>query len=203
MQGIIQSGMRAEESARPEQMPAGNGVDMEPERAQSQRNVLVNGMLSNLYGPMLENVSQVLRSVPDDPANGIGRVVGSLLSAAYRRLQEEGRTVTPGVMVQAGMIAAQAVGEMAQRMGIISADNEAEMVEGGFMIGLGRFGQSNADTLTQEQRQRYAELIDAMEEGKRMAMEGGDRQPQRGNRQASAAEGDMGPRGGMMMQGGA
>ena len=222
MQGLLKSGMSAENGARPpeppkapqanqgspvsgrpprqpgtsqqqaqgrpEKRPQGNGVDMDPERAMQQRNVLVNSMLSSLYGPMLDDAGAILERTADSPSEGIGRIVGSLLSASYQSLREKGRTVTPGVMVQAGMVAAQAVGEMATRMGVLSAEAEPEIVESAFMLGMGRFGEQNADTLKPEQRKRYSELIDSMEQGKRMAMDRGYNA--RGNREK-------------MMQGGA
>lgn len=243
MQGLIKSGMSAENGARPPEPPKppqgapmqqqsqrsqqqrgpqqppqqqrpqgqpeqqqgkpGNGVDMDPEKAQQQRNVLVNSMLKSLYGPMLDSASQIIERSADQPTEAIGRVTGSLLSAAYNSLKEKGRTVTPGVMVQAGMVASQAVGEMATRMGVLSAEAEPEVVESGFMMGMGRFGEMNSDKLTPEQRQRYAELIDGMEEGKRMAM--GGQPPQGGQpnpRQSPADSGAPAPRE-TMMRGGA
>jgi len=210
MQGIIQSGMRAEGGARPQQparpaenRPAEDGVNMNPETAQQQRNVLVNGMLGQLYGDRLESAGRILRQSQENPVEGIGRIVSGLIGAAYKTVKDDGRTVPPGVLFQAGMIAAQAVGEMADRMGIIDQDRDSEVVESGFMMALAQFGRANAEQMSDQERERYGQLIDGMEEGKRMAMEGGDRQPQRGNRQASAAEGDMDRRGGMMMQGGA
>jgi len=228
MQGIINSGMGAAKGARPEtpkppepprppqgsqqrrgnqqpqpnQSQGGNGVDMSPERAMKQRNVLVNSMLKSLYGPMLDNAGEILRRSADDPIDGIGRIVGSLMSASYKSLQEQGRTITPGVMVQAGMIASQAVGEMAGRIGAITPENEADIVESGFMVGMQRFGQNNADTLTTDQKQRYAELIDSLEEGKQMAMQGSS--PER-NGQMPGGQPAMqrGGNPGMMARGGA
>lgn len=190
MQGIIGSGMRAEEPARPQEMrrqpqpqggarPAENGVDMNPETAGEQRNVLVNGMLGQLYGPQLDNASRVLERSARNPVEGIGRVVSGLLGASYKSIRDDGRAVPPGVLFQAGMIAAQAVGEMAVRMGVIDESNEAEAVESGFMMALGNFGRANAEQMSDQERERYGQLIDAMEEGKRMAM-GGDMDRERG-----------------------
>jgi len=197
MQGIINSGMSAEGGARPEQMqrgdqpmpnqPArqGNVVDMDPALAEEQRNVLVNGMLSRLYGEQLDSAARILEQSADSPVEGIGRVVSGLLGAAYKAVSDEGRAVPPGVMFQAGMMASQAVGEMAMRMGVINEQTEAEMVESGFMMALGNFGRANGDRMSNEERERYGQLIDGMEQGKRMAMSGGERNPdqmERGDR---------------------
>jgi len=223
MQGIINSGMSAKKNAMPQPpepprppqnsqqqpnerpmqgKPKGNGVDMDPDNAMQQRNALVNGMLKSLYGPMLNDSGEILRRSADNPVEGIGRIVGSLMSATYKNLEQKGRTVTPGVMVQAGMVAAQAVGEMAGRIGIITPSNEAEIVESAFMDGIGRFGRNNSDSLNPEQKQRYAQLIDSLEEGKRMAMQGAS--PER-NGQMPGGQPAMqrGGNPGMMARGGA
>jgi hypothetical protein len=181
MQGIINSGMSAEDAARPQQMQRStepmpqrqsNGVDMDPAVAQEQRNVLVNAMLGRLYGEQLDSAAKILDQSADNPVEGIGRVVSGLLGAAYKSVTDQGRAVPPGVMFQAGMMASQAVGEMAMRMGLIDEQTEAEMVESGFMMALGNFGRANGKQMSDEERERYGQLIDGLEEGKRMAMSG-------------------------------
>lgn len=199
MQGLLNSGMNAEEGARPQKMPRGgqqprpqqggqrgrpqegrqapeqagqNGVDMDPEVAEEQRNTLVNAMLQQLYGPQLDRSAEMLNRNASEPVQGIGKIVSGLLGASYKSLKDEGRSVPPGVMFQAGMMASQAVGEMAMRMGVIDESNEADTVESGFMLGLGEFGRANAKEMGREERARYGDLIDKMEEGKQMAMGG-------------------------------
>jgi len=211
MQGLISSGMRAEGGARsaPRQnadrqpmQQGGNrqpmqqgadrrqredGVNVNPENAQQQRNVLVNSMLGQLYGPQLDSAARILRQSADKPEEAIGRIVSGLIGAAYKAVKDDGRQVPPGVLFQAGMIASQAVGEMADRMGILNEQQDAEVIESGFMVGLGRFGRANAQNMSDQERQRYAELIDGLEESKRMAL----------------AEGDMARQAGTMNRGGA
>lgn len=207
MQGLINSGMRAEDGARSQNAPqqpkqprqASNreptpprrtegasqpprqggedAVNMNPENAQEQRNVLVNSMLGQLYGPQLERAANILQQSGPEPMEGIGRVVSGLLGAAYKSLRDDGRSVPPGVLFQAGMMASQAVGEMAMRMGILDEGSEAEAVESGFMMALGTFGRAKAEQMSDQERERYAELIDGMEAGKRMAMESAGGQP--------------------------
>lgn len=201
MQGILNSGMQAEAGARPAkptmrgengpqrrmdrpergenpqqaQEPgaqSSNPVDMDPSVAGEQRNTLVNGMLGQLYGPQLERSANILNQTAEEPVEGIGRIVSGLMGATYKTITDEGREIPPGVMFQAGMMASQAVGEMAMRMGIIDEANEAETVESGFMMGIGSFGRANAGSMSPEERERYGQLIDGMEEGKRMAMGG-------------------------------
>ena len=216
MQGLLNSGMNAEEGARPQQMPGGgqqarpqrgearpqegrqapgqagqNGVDMDPSVAGEQLNTLVNSMLGQLYGDQLEPAARILRQSANDPVEAIGRVVTGLIGAVYKAVRDQGRAIPPGVMFQAAMVAAQAVGEMAMRMGIIDESNEADVVESAFMLALGNFGRANAEQMSDAERERYGQLIDGMEEGKRMAMGG----PQMAGGNAETPAGNM-PQGG-------
>jgi len=152
--------------------PQGDPVNMDPEVAGEQRNALVNGMLGQLYGPQLDRAATILEQSAPEPMEGVGRVVSGLLGSTYKRLKDDGKSVPPGVMFQAGMMAAQAVGEMGMRMGILDESTEADAVESGFMMAMGNFGRANRDAMSADERQRYGQLIDGMEEGKRMAMAG-------------------------------
>ena len=228
MQGILNSGMQAEAGARPAnpqperpaqgrpepqgrgpqrggpdrpQQKQSNTVDMDPEVAGEQRNALVNGMLGQLYGPQLDRAATILEQSAPEPVEGIGRVVSGVMSATYKRLQDDDKSVPPGVMFQAGMMVSQAVGEMAMRMGILDESTEAEAVESGFMMALGNFGRANKKGMSDDERERYMQLIDGLEEGKRMAMEGGQ-SPQDQPPQKPADSGAPAPRE-TMMRGGA
>lgn len=213
MQGIIKSGMQAETGARPEngQTPPPRGrqqqppqgapedtVNMNPEVAGEQVNALINSMLGELYGAQLEKAANVLDKMQGRPEKGIGTIVAGLMGAAHKTLRDQGKSVPPGVLFQAGMIAAQAVGEMAERMGVINPEDDDEIIEAAFMVGLGDFGKANGPEMSPQERQRYAELIDGMEEGKRIAM--ANAESGSGNAQTSGVE----PQGrGKMAAGGA
>ncbi|MEX0385880.1 hypothetical protein [Spiribacter onubensis] len=183
MEGIIESVMVDEVGARPQKAPPQGGrqqpppqsapddtVNMNPEMAGEQVNALINSMLGELYGAQLEKAANVLDKMQGRPEKGIGTIVAGLMGAAHKTLRDQGKSVPPGVLFQAGMIAAQAVGEMAERMGVINPENDDEIIEAAFMVGLGDFGKANGNEMSPQERQRYAELIDGMEEGKRIAM---------------------------------
>ena len=178
MRGIIDAGMQAGRAtpAPDTAVTAANTspVDLDPKQAHAQRNVLVDAMLGSLYGPMLERARRTLEQSAEDPASGIGRIVAALLDSAYARVKDDGRAIPPAVMFQAGMIATQAIGEMAGRIGLIDEQADAEVIEAGFMAGLAQFGRANAKEMSEPERARYAELITAMEEGKRQALESGN-----------------------------
>lgn len=175
MRGIIDAGMQAgrmshvQANATARDRNAG-GVDLDPNQAEAQRNVLVDAMLGTLYGPMLAQARSTLEQSAEDPVQGIGRLVAGLLGSAYARVKEDGRAAPPGVMFQAGMIVSQAVGEMAGRIGLIDEQADAEIIEAGFMAGLAQFGRANAKDMSEPERARYAELISAMEESKRRSI---------------------------------
>lgn len=181
MKGLLQGAMRPSETARapmPDQPSAGTGPEpgrgsgapqptrrkrsaVDPKSMKPQREVLVNGMLRLLYGPMLEPAAQMLKESAESPQSGVARVLSGVMSAAYQSLEEQGRSVPPAVMFQAGMVGAQAIGEMADGLGVLDQRRDAEVIEAAFMEGLARFGDQNAEQLTDEERQRYLDLIDA------------------------------------------
>ncbi|MFG6159618.1 hypothetical protein ACGTNG_12500 [Halomonas sp. 1390] len=165
----------------PQQQPAPGDrdprVDMDPEQGPQQRQALVGAMLEPLYGERRDQVLAMLEQQADQPAEAIGRVVSRLMVTAWRALSEQGRTVPPGVMFQAGMVAAQAVGEIAVNMGVLPEQGNAEPIEGGFLLAMGRFGEATAEQMPPEQRQRYGELIRAMQQARQQAGPQGGQPP--------------------------
>ncbi len=224
MAGLLQQGMGppqggpqptpSPQAGTPPQSPQGQPqghpqggdprVDMDPKQGPQQRDQLVNAMLEALYGPMLEQVKRILQQQPDAPQDAIGRVVAQLMLTTWQALADKGTTVPPGVMVQAAMVAAQAVGEMAIKMGLLPEQGNAEPIEAGFMLALGQFGQATAKDMDPNQRARFRDLIQGMREAKGRAQQGGGQgrgQPpaSRPRPQQQAPRGPAGPG----MQGGA
>lgn len=202
MAGLLQQGMAPQGGAQPspqaqpgrppqtpqqapQQPPQGQPgqgggdprVDMDPEQGPQQRDQLVNAMLESLYGPMLEQVKRIFQQHQDSPEKAIGRILAQLVTVTWKSLADQGKAVPPGVLVQAAMVAAQAVGEMAIRMGLLPED-DGDTIEVGFMIGMAEFGKASAEQMPPEQRKRFAELIGAIKQGKERAMGGGQGQGQ-------------------------
>ncbi|MGQ7248301.1 hypothetical protein ACUN9Y_13320 [Halomonas sp. V046] len=150
-------------------------VDMDPSQGAQQRDLIVKAMLESLYGPMLEQARDMLEQVRDQPEQAIGRLVAQLMLMVRQAIADQGSTIPPGVMVQAAMIAAQAVGEMAIKMGIISPE-DGDTIEGGFMAAMAQFGQQASRDMAPEQRARYAELIRGLREAKQKSR--GTQRPQ-------------------------
>lgn len=186
MAGLLQQGMaQAVPSSSPAQtsqppqppptspqgqpQPGGNAVDMDPGQGPQQREILVSAMLETLYGPMIEQARDILAQHPDQPEQGMARILSQLITVLWKQMQEQGKAIPPGVMVQAAMVAAQAIGEMAIRLGLID-EQDADSIEAAFMIAMGEFGKATAQDMPPEQRQRYAQLIQAITEGKQAAM---------------------------------
>lgn len=190
MAGLLQSGAQPQQGATPQQPPQnpqqtpGQGQQGDPrvdmgEQSDQQREQIANAMLETLYGPMLEKVRNLLGESDQTPEDAIARVVAQLMQTVYQSITEKGSTVPPGVMVQAGMIAAQAVGEIAIRLGVIE-EQDGEVIETGFMAAMAMFGQLTAENMPREQRARYAEIIKGLREGKEASM-GRQGQSQQGN----------------------
>lgn len=140
-------------------------IDMDPQQGPQQRDQLVNAMLETLYGPMLDQVQAMLEQQRDQPEQAIGRIVAHLMLTIYQALADQNSTAPPGVMVQAGMIAAQAVGEMAIQMGVID-EQDGDTIEAGFMVAMARFGQAAGPDMPPEQKRRYAELLSGLRDAK-------------------------------------
>ncbi|MFC0268585.1 hypothetical protein [Kushneria aurantia] len=144
-------------------------TDTRPQDGQQQYDVLASSMLSWLYEDGLPQVEQSLSSGGDIMAR-MARVISTIMITHYHALQTEGRTVPPGVMFQAGMELSKAVGELAIEMGRLPREQAGEAVEAAFMAAIGRFGQMASDSaMTDEQRQRYAEMIRTVRQLKQRA----------------------------------
>ncbi|GEK48426.1 hypothetical protein HPA02_27090 [Bisbaumannia pacifica] len=144
-------------------------MDMDPEQGAQQRDSLVEAMLGPLYEQMLPQVRQILEQGRDAPERAIGRVLAQLMLTAWQALTDQGKTVAPGVLVQAGMVAAQAVGEIAVRLGVLPEQGNGDAIEAAFMLAMGQFGQAAGGDMPPEQRQRYAELIGALRQAKQLS----------------------------------
>lgn len=194
VQGVPTPSPQAQQGQPPRSAPGRSGdprVDMDPEQGAQQRDQIVKAMLESLYGPMLEQARDMLDELRDQPEQAIGRIVAQLMLMVRQAIADQGSTVPPGVMVQAAMIAAQAVGEMAITMGLLSPD-DGETIEGGFMVAMAQFGQQTAQDMAPQQRARYAELIRGLRDAKQRS-HGGQRTP---------TPADAGPNQGQQTQGG-
>ncbi|MGM0783911.1 MAG: hypothetical protein ACQEUM_07350 [Pseudomonadota bacterium] len=148
---------------------------MDPQQGPQQRQMLVEGMLDVLYGPMLDQARTILEQHQDEPVKGMARILAQLITVTWRSLAEQGKTAPPGVVVQAAMVVAQAVGEMAIQLGLID-EQDSDTIEAAFMLAMGEFGKATAEQMPQGHRQRYGELLGAIRDGREQAMGGGQRQ---------------------------
>ncbi|MFP4138777.1 MAG: hypothetical protein ACLFSR_10475, partial [Halomonas sp.] len=144
---------------------------MDPEQGPQQRQMLVEAMLDVLYDKLLDRARDILQQHADEPVKGIARVLAQLITVTWRSLAEQGKTAPPGVVVQAAMVVAQAVGEMAIKMGLID-EQDGDTIESAFMLAMGEFGKATAEQMPREHRQRYGELLQAIADGREQAMGG-------------------------------
>lgn len=187
MAGLLQQGMQpAPEQApqgqpmqgQPPQQPPQGGqpaqegndprVNATPEEAGPQFEALLEGMLGYLYGDGMQQATQMLQQ-GDDITRRMGQVIGTVMVTTFNMITQDGKTVPPNVMVRAGIELAKAVGEMAMEVGRLQP-GEDEAIEAAFMLGLGLFGKT-AEGLEDAQRQRYSEMVTAIQDGKRETMQ--------------------------------
>lgn len=183
MAGLLQQGMQpAPQQApqgQPPQQPPQSGqpaqegndprVNATPEEAGPQFEVLLEGMLGYLYGDGMQQAAQMLQQ-GDDITRRMGQVIGTVMVTTYNMIAQDGKTVPPNVMVRAGIELSKAVGEMAMEIGRLQP-GEDEAIEAAFMLGLGLFGKT-AEGLEDAQRQRYSEMVTAIQDGKRETVQG-------------------------------
>ncbi|MHB0775434.1 hypothetical protein [Halomonas sp. WWR20] len=166
-----QPGQQAQRPPQGQQQPQQGDprTDTDPKQGQQMYDALMESMLGYLYGPGMPQVEQALGQ-GDDIVQRMATVISSVMLTTYHALSAEGKTVPPGVMFQAGMELAKAVGEIAVEMRKLPAQGNRDPIEAAFMAGIGRFGQLVQDgAMTQEQKQRYAEMIRAMRQLKKQA----------------------------------
>lgn len=188
MQGPQGQPAQSQQGQQPQQGDQRTNVDRQ--QGQQQYDVLVSAMLEYLYGPGMQQVEQALGR-GDDIVQRMATVISTVMLTIYHSLAAQGKTIPPGVMFQAGIELSKAVGEMASEMGRLPKQGNGDAIEAAFMAGIGRFGQLVQDSaMTQEQRQRYAELIRTTRELKQRSggrqQQGGQPQ-QQGQQQAQQA----------------
>ncbi len=183
MVGLLQQGMQpapqqGPQGQPPQQPPQGGQpvqegndprVNATPEEAGPQFEALLEGMLGYLYGDGMQQATQMLQQ-GDDITRRMGQVIGTVMVTTYNMIAQDGKTVPPNVMVRAGIELSKAVGEMAMEVGRLQP-GEDEAIEAAFMLGLGLFGKT-AEGLEDAQRQRYSEMVTAIQDGKRETMQG-------------------------------
>lgn len=159
----------------PEAQQAGSddNVNMDPERGQEQRAAVIAAMLTPLYDEMMPQATDILRQSAESPSEGIARILSQVMITAWQALADQGKTIPPGVMFQSAMVAAQAIGDMAIRLGVLPQEGHGDLIEAGFMIAMGQFGKATSQDMPPEQRARYRDLIESMREAKGMAQGSG------------------------------
>lgn len=206
MPGLLSQGMgqQAPQQSAPQQPPQGQPAqqpqgqqqpqqgdprtDPDQELGQQQYDALVQAMLNYLYGPGAKQVEAAL-SHGDKIIERMANVISTIMLTIQHSLSAEGKTVPPKVMFQAGMELSKAVGEIAQEMGRLPKQGGGDSIEAAFLAALGRFGQLMQEgSMTDQQRQRYAEMIRTVKQLKQRAVgqqsAGQGQQPQQQPQQA-------------------
>ena len=112
-----------------------------------------------------------------EPQQAMAKLIGRLLVMMNQSAYLSGKKIPPRVMFQAGMEVARAISAVAQKLGVLDAQSEKEITEDAFFDGVALFGtESASEALTDEDRNRYTQLIDEVEQMAAKA-NGGQSQP--------------------------
>lgn len=193
MAGLLSQGMGQPSQPAPQQPPQqgqqppqqgqrDGRVDVDPEQAQAMYDALMQGMLGFLYEEGLPMVREALQTI-EDPVEAMARVINNIMTTTFYALSQQGKTVPPGILFQGGMELSRAVGELAVKLQRLPPQGNGEAIEGAFMMALAMFGKTvGQNALTDQQRQRFGEMIRTMRDLKQKS--GG--QPQQQMRQPAA-----------------
>lgn len=118
-------------------------------------------------------VTQALQA--GEPQQAMARLIGRLLVMMNQSAYLSGKKIPPRVLFQAGMEVAKAISAIAQKLGVLDKSTEKEITEDAFFDGVALFGTESAkEALTDNDRSRYTQLIDEVEQ---MANQAGSAQP--------------------------
>lgn len=111
-----------------------------------------------------EGYNATVQSLRSDPTQGMASLLGRLLTMVNQAAYMAGKSLSPNVLFQAGMEATKAVATIGMKEGILDKSNEAQIAEDAFFDGLAMFAQeSQSEALSDESRQQFVQLIDAVE----------------------------------------
>mgnify|MGYP007011823185 CR=1 FL=1 len=157
MAGLIQQQM-APQGAQP--TPPQGGEGGQPAGGEQEMyNALVEAMLGYLYDAGMENVERKL-AAEENPVMAMASAMSYIMLASIGTLHDQGRSVPPQVMAQAGMELADNIGQVADAMGLVSIEDELA-IEMAYFIALDMLAKQVPDNPpgTQEQYQVIADTL--------------------------------------------
>ncbi|WP_020409799.1 hypothetical protein [Hahella ganghwensis] len=139
---------------------------------QEQFDIVAGQMLNYLYSDEgIEGLQSVIKA--GDPSKGMAMFIGRLLTMSSQTAVLSGKMIPPNVLFQAGMQLAKGMSEVAQKMGVLTPENEAQATENAFYDGMVQFAsEASEEALSQNQRQAYSQLLSKLEQMEQKARGG-------------------------------
>lgn len=154
MQGLLQQPQQAPQQP---QQDTGEGTQEQYDVAAGQ---LIQWVASDEGYQVAE---QALQS--GDVQKSIAMLIGRLLTMMNQSAYLSGKKIPPKVLFQAGMEVARALSAIGQKIGVLDKQNEAQITEDAFFDGIVLFANESAEeALTPDDRARYTQLIDQVEQ---------------------------------------
>lgn len=154
-----QGGAMPKENASQQQGANGQGAN-----AREMYQICAGQMLKWLYSDEgFEAATTMLQS--GDPREGMARLIAQLLDMANDSAVMIGKKIPPEILFKSGMEVARALSEIAQKVGVLDEATEKDATEAAFYEAIALFAQSaSQEALTEQDRQRFLELIDLLEQ---------------------------------------
>jgi len=190
MQGILSGGQPPQGQGAPQaqqqQSPQNQQSKQSSEGTQEQYDIVAGQALTYLYSkPGLQAFQSSLST--QNPSAGMAEVLGRLMVMSAQSATLAGKKIPPKVLFQAGMEVARAMSELGQKQGALTKDNEKQIVEDAFYNGVTMFAQeAEEEALTQSDREKYAQLLDMLEQMETKARGGAQQQPAQGQQPQQA-----------------
>jgi len=135
----------------------------------------------------IDTLTQSIQST-GDPQKAMARLLGRLLTMTVQSAMMAGKRIAPDLIFQGAIEVIRAISEVAQAQGLLDPKREKEVAEAAFFDGLALFAtEARSEALTDQERQRYVELLDMVEQlDQQGAMPKGNAGGQRNEREAQA-----------------
>lgn len=170
MAGMLTQAQQSAQGQPTEQPQAPQNPQSQQSPADSQEayDVAAGQMLNFVYDPSGTEALTSLVQSAGDPAQGMARLFGRLLTMTAQSATMAGKRVSPAIVFQAGIEVIRAMSEVAQKQGLIDPANEKEIAETAFYDGIALFAtEAKEEALTAQEREQYVVLLEKAEEMER------------------------------------
>lgn len=99
------------------------------------------------------------------PEQAMPKLIAQILDMTNDSAVMVGKKIPPEIIFQSGMELARALSEIGQKAGVLDEATEKEITEAAFFDGIAQFAQAaSQESLTEQDRQRFSQLIDLLEQ---------------------------------------